>query len=85
MSQLQGRGGGDILDIDDFLSVEDSLPTIQNISIGLANLTATLFWLTAYISQSDVDPGEVARAWPVGSIISARQAVILNHLHVRLY
>jgi hypothetical protein len=80
-----GRGGRNILDILDFLGVNNSLPTIQNISIGFASLTATLFWLDAYTTQFDVHPGEVVSAWPVGSIISTRQAVILNHLHVRLY
>jgi hypothetical protein len=84
-SLLQGHGSVDISDYFDpnMTGLHGRLPTIQNISIGLANLTATLFWLTTCNNQFDV-PVDLYTPWPLGSVISARQAVILNHLHVRL-
>jgi hypothetical protein len=61
----------------------DGLPTIQEISDGLTNMSATLFWLGAYSTQ--VDNQTESRVWPTGFTINAWQPVIFDHLYVRMH
>jgi hypothetical protein len=67
----------------DVVQSPDGLPTIQEISNGLANMSATLFWLGAYSMQVDNQTGE--SPWPTGFTINARQSVIFDHLYVRMH
>jgi hypothetical protein len=68
----------------DVVQSPDGLPTIQEISNGLANMSATLFWLGAYSMQLDNQTGELP-SWPAGFTINARQSVIFDHLYVRMH
>jgi hypothetical protein len=68
-------------------AVQVSYPTIQDISSGLANLTAAMFWLNAYASISvtfsyrheDVP----TTGWPLAYTINVSEPQIMDHLNVR--
>jgi hypothetical protein len=67
-----------------FLGLANQIPSMQDISSGLANVTAALFWLSAHDSVTNTNKPLDERLWPVGYTISVSEPVILNHLNVHL-